>query len=176
MRVGTKSLLFGVHQFIWHPFTVYLAWTEKYGRPTLKETLCIIVHDWGYWGMPNMDGEEGVKHPDRGALIAKKLLGEDYFMMCIAHSRDYSKRYGVEPSKLCWADKLSIKYDPKWFYLLRARLSGELKEYRSRSHREGEVHITEPDSVWFDYLCKSFKSQGTRQACSTRLTESQMSA
>ncbi|MCK5235828.1 MAG: hypothetical protein KAR06_02490, partial [Deltaproteobacteria bacterium] len=60
--VGTKSLLFGVHQFIWHPITVLIAWCKLYGWPTWPELVCIIVHDWGYWGKPNMDGPEGEKH------------------------------------------------------------------------------------------------------------------
>ena len=46
--------------------------------------------------------------------------------LVLLHSRRYAKVHGLEPSKLCWADKLSIMYDPEWFYLLRARASGEL--------------------------------------------------
>jgi hypothetical protein len=26
MGVGTKSLLIGVHELLWHPITVYLGW------------------------------------------------------------------------------------------------------------------------------------------------------
>lgn len=142
MRVGTKSLLFGVHNIIWHPVTVIRAWRELYGTwPNWKELVCIVIHDWGYWGSPNMDGPEGEDHPEFGAHFAKNwldgwsnpfsLADEDwhYYGMCLYHSRHYARRGGKEPSKLCWADKLSIKYDPRWFYLLRARLSGELTEY-----------------------------------------------
>lgn len=57
MKTGTKSLLFGVHQFIWHPLTVLLAWIKLYGWPAWEELVCIIIHDWGYWGKSNMDGE-----------------------------------------------------------------------------------------------------------------------
>lgn len=38
MRIGTKSILFGVHQFIWHPVTVYIAWRNK-GMLWLMQTL-----------------------------------------------------------------------------------------------------------------------------------------
>lgn len=57
--VGTRSLLFGVHQFLWHPWTVYRAWRYLYGKPTWREVVCIFLHDLGYFGKPNMDGEEG---------------------------------------------------------------------------------------------------------------------
>jgi len=71
LPVGSRSLLFGVHQFIWHPITVAVAWRKLYGKwPTFLESLCIVVHDWGYWGCPNMDGEQGKRHPVRGACLA----------------------------------------------------------------------------------------------------------
>lgn len=72
MTTGTKSLLFGVHQFLWHPLTVLLAWVYLYRSfPNPKELLCIFVHDWGYWGCPNMDGPEGERHPERAATHAE---------------------------------------------------------------------------------------------------------
>ena len=83
MNVGTKSLLFGVHQFIWHPVTVLIAWVSLYGRPTWRELICIIVHDWGYWGAPNMDGEEGERHPEVGAEIALRLFGLEYYELVL---------------------------------------------------------------------------------------------
>lgn len=152
MTVGTKSLLFGVHQFIWHPVTVLIAWIKLYGRPNFKELVCIIVHDWGYWGAPNMDGTEGEAHPIKGAGIALILFGMDYYELCLYHSRHYSRIVGAEPSRLCWADKLSILYEPWWLYLPRAALSGELYEYReiaknyvplSASHRRWFLWIQE---------------------------------
>jgi hypothetical protein len=59
MKVGQRSLLYGVHQFLWHPITVLIAWWVLFGRPTWRELVCIIIHDWGYWNCPNMDGPEG---------------------------------------------------------------------------------------------------------------------
>jgi len=130
MTVGTKSLLFGVHQFIIHPIVVLVAWFNLYGLPTWRELICIVIHDWGYFGKPNMDGPEGESHPELGASIAGWLFGRRHRSLCLYHSRHYARRHHLEPSKLCWADKLSIMYEPWWLYLPRAWMSGELHEYR----------------------------------------------
>lgn len=166
LPVGRRSLLWGVHQFLWHPITVARAWIALYGRwPTWREAVCIVIHDWGYWFTSNMDGEEGERHPEFGARIAGRLFGRKYHDLVLYHSRHYVKRENerrtrwaelknaclaaigktsirmepamVKPSPLCWADKLSICYDPPWFYLLRARLSGEIKEYRQNRPETG---------------------------------------
>ena len=184
MRVGTKSLLVGVHNIVWHPVTVILAWRELYGTwPNWKELVCIVIHDWGYWGSPNMDGPEGEDHPEFAAELAHRWLdkkGEDvgdgfvidcsdefweYWLLCLYHSRHYARRDDEEPSKLCWADKLSIKYDPRWFYLLRAQLSGELEEYMALHSRMGESFKTPEE--WYDWasdrairLGKQMSSEG----------------
>ena len=156
MRVGTKSLLFGVHQFIWHPVTVLIAWIKLYGLPNWRELICIINHDWGYWGSPNMDGEEGEKHPALAASLASRLLGHDYFLLCLLHSRHYARQFNMEPSKLCWADKLSILYDPERFYLFRANLSGEIKEYRNLANAAGFIPLTASDHRWFIWIREKF--------------------
>ncbi len=33
MRIGTKSVVFGAHQFWIHPFFVFIAWWRLYGFP-----------------------------------------------------------------------------------------------------------------------------------------------
>jgi len=164
MNVGTKSILFGVHQFIWHPITVWLAWYELFGMPDLNETICIVIHDWGYWGSPNMDGVEGEQHPEYAANLALKYLDtiggkprwgfypDMYHNLCLYHSRHYAKRNGHSPSDLCWADKLSIKYDPWWFYLPRAWLSGELFEYRKLHSSMAEDFKTH--RAWYDWASR----------------------
>ena len=86
MRVGTKSLLFGVHQFLWHPVTVILAWRKLYGWPSARETVCILVHDGGYWKAADMDGEWGMNHPELGAKIAGSLFGDTYYDLVLLHS------------------------------------------------------------------------------------------
>lgn len=183
--VGRRSLLWGVHNFVWHPWTVYKAWRSMYGRPTWREAICILIHDWGYWSCPNMDGPEGERHPEAGAKIAGFLLGPAYYDLVLYHSRHYVKLQNdqrravmsafpnlaqavsdsqmVKPSKLCWADKMSILYDPPWFYLMRARLSGEIKEYRANAAKAGLVPIDAPDTVWLGRLHAYFLTLATRQ-------------
>lgn len=149
MKIGTKSLLFGIHQVFWHPFVVYRAWKHLYGRPSWKEFVCIFIHDWGYWGKPNLDGEEGVEHPKLGGKIACRLLGYEYHNLCIGHSRTYANKYSYPISKLCWADKFSFYYEPKWFYILRAKMSGEMKEVYEQSLASG----WRPDEMeWYDWM------------------------
>ena len=157
MKTGTKSLLFGVHQFIWHPVTVLIAWIWLYKRfPSWRELICMFVHDWGYWGKTNMDDEDGEKHPELGANIALKLFGDSndcyYYYLCLLHSRHYARKFGSTPSPLCWADKASIAFEPRWFYLLRARLSGELKEYRKISAAAGFIPLTDSNREWFFWI------------------------
>jgi hypothetical protein len=150
MKIGTKSLLFGIHQIFWHPFVVCRAWLYLYGRPSFKELICIFIHDWGYFGKPNLDGErmdEGKYHPALGAKIAGMLFSHKEYLLCAGHSRSYAKLVHVDISKLCWADKLSFAFEPCWFYLLRARLSGELKEIRSNPEYGLTPDICDKD--WF---------------------------
>ena len=152
MQTGTKSLLFGVHQIFYHPLSVYLAWLELYGFPNLKETICIVIHDWGYFGKENIDGPEGETHPEWAAKWAHKYLdcGDfRYHDLCLYHSRTTAAKYNVTPSKLCWSDKLSCKYDPWWFYIARGMLTGEIKEYRTNAARLGETPIECPHKTWY---------------------------
>jgi hypothetical protein len=154
MKRGTKSVLFGVHQFIWHPVTVYLGWLYLYRKlPSFWESIAIIVHDIGYWECENMDDEKGEQHPRVGAKLIRKLAlfcGKDwrtaarYEWLVTFHSRYLAAQYQVSPSALCWADKTSLKFDPAWFYLLRAWLSGELAEYRANA----AGHIPADASAW----------------------------
>lgn len=145
MKTGTKSLLFGVHQFVWHPITVLLAWHHLCGLPNWKEFVCIIIHDWGYWGCENMDDKKGEEHPRWAADKTMKWFGPQYYCLCLYHSRHYAKRHNKQPSRLCWADKLSFLYDPKWFYLSRAWSSGELREYLKIAKDSGFGHTTVRD-------------------------------
>jgi hypothetical protein len=162
MKIGTKSLLFGVHQFFWHPLTVYRAWKRLYGRPNLRELICIFVHDWGYWRAGDMGGSIGRLHPELGARIIGCLFDDAHRDLVLLHSRRYAKGRGLEPSKLCWADKLSIMYDPDWFYLLRARASGELDEYRHQAAYH--IPIQQSDRAWLRWIKKRFTKLAFRNA------------
>ncbi len=160
MEVGTKTLLFGVHQFIWHPLTVLFAWIKLYGCPTWEEFFCIFIHDWGYWGCSNIDGNEGERHPERAAGIALFLFGNKAECLCLFHSSNYARKRGAEPSKLCWADKYSIIYDPWWLYLPRAWLSGELREYRQKAAKSGAVPLSSSNREWYSWLRAYYSKLG----------------
>lgn len=154
--MGARSLLFGVHQFLWHPFTVWLAWKKLYGLPDWKTCLCILIHDWGYWGCWTMDGVDGEDHPRWAAELARRRLGQEYHDLLLYHSRHLAAKVGASPSKLCWADKLSMLYDPRWFYLFRARLTGEIREYRANARgahgRTPWSPLPRSDEEWYDRL------------------------
>lgn len=126
-----------MHQFVWHPITVFLAWLDLYGWPTWWETICIIVHDVGYLGKADMDGVSGAAHPELGAKIAGFLCGEKGRLECLGHSRSYAAKYNIPTSRLCWADKWSPMFDPTHFYWFRGTVSGEIAEYRLTFPRAG---------------------------------------
>lgn len=180
MKRGTKSILFGVHQFLWHPLTVLRAWRRLYGSwPRWPELIAILLHDVGYFGCPNMDGAEGKAHPHAGALLTAKIVvliqhgywpktnapiephyhGGPTYWFTVAHSRDAAKAVGIPPSKLYAADKVSIFFDPKWFYLLRARLSGEIAEFKHNAISKGYLLATATDSDWFDWYRESIRKR-----------------
>ena len=75
MKVGTKSVIFGVHCFLIHPWFVAMAWWRLYGFPwDPRLWVAFFVHDLGYWGKPNMDGPEGEMHPALGGRIMHFLF------------------------------------------------------------------------------------------------------
>jgi hypothetical protein len=129
MKIGTKSVLYGAHCFFIHPIFVFIAWWNLYGFPfDPRLWVAFIVHDIGYIGKPNMDGEEGETHVELGAKIMG-VFGKRWADFSRYHSRFYAKRDGVNYSKLCVADKLAICLEPSWLYLPRVILSGEVHEY-----------------------------------------------
>jgi hypothetical protein len=183
MKIGTRSILFGVHTFWLHPLFVWLAWIKLYGWTwNVRIIVAFFVHDLGYWGKPDLDGTEGETHPELGARLMNiwfdgprrydgpyllpydeanrrmreetgweidkhyeddnHLFGKVFVRrhrpdlerhewrdFCLYHSRFYAKRDEKPYSKLCVADKLAFCLEPWWFYLPRAILSGEIREY-----------------------------------------------
>jgi hypothetical protein len=129
----------------WHPLVVLLAWIRLYRKcPKFYELVAIVFHDIGYWGCKDMDGECGMVHPVRGATLSAKIVrglhfllrplgikidSSRIFLLCLLHSSALADDLGAKPSKLCGPDKLSVLFEPWWFYSLRARLAGELDEY-----------------------------------------------
>jgi hypothetical protein len=65
------------------------------------------------------------------------------------HSRSYAKKYGMDFSKLCVADKLAIALTPAWLYIPLATLSGEIKEYMADTRKLHPKNCPD-DDVWFD--------------------------
>jgi hypothetical protein len=161
MRAGTKSLLFGEHQFLIHPLYVALAWRSMFGFPRdLRLWLCFLVHDWGYWGKEDMDGESGRKHPWPGAVLAHRLLdrgpGISYAWMdfCLYHSRYIAEKgmiFERPVSRLALADKMSFVMMPWWVYLPLAWLSGSLREYMDNGRGMGEPTVGYRE--WHRALC-----------------------
>ena len=158
MKVGTKSVLFGAHQFALHPLLVTVAWWRLYGFPRDPRLwIAFAIHDLGYISKPNMDGPEGETHPEWAARIMGRLFGPEWHDFCLLHSRFYAKQLGRQPSRLCVADKLVIAMEPSWLYVPRVRLTGEIREYRqgrrgrtrARVASKGWSHDDEePDWSW----------------------------
>lgn len=149
MKVGTRSVLFGVHQFVIHPIFVMRAWWICYqSLPTLAEFCAILTHDVGYYGMPNMDGPEGETHPERVASWWRRWFGSfgnEVAAIVLGHSRFHAAKNGLPLSKLFRPDKLATALYPKWLYLILANASGEIHEYIARCHdgKYTEVHHME---------------------------------
>jgi hypothetical protein len=146
MKIGTKSLLFGCHQVLIHPPFVYAAWVKCYHRlPNLKETICIVIHDWGYFGKPNMDGPEGESHPIWAAGFAARWLDHDtkmvkgklrYATLCMYHSRFMARSQDTDVSKLCLPDKVGVGLMPVWLWVTLGNFSGEIYEYMHQKKYE----------------------------------------
>jgi hypothetical protein len=143
MKTGTKSILFGVHCFFLHPLFVAYSWKKLYGFPyDLRLWMAFFLHDFGYIGKNMMDDAVGETHPEFGAKIMTFLFGKKWGDFTLFHSRYYAKKYNAEPSKLCFADKLSFVYTPKWLYMLSAELSGEINEYLQNAQKSDSKHWT----------------------------------
>lgn len=130
MRVGTKSILFGAHSFLIHPFAVFEAWRRLYGFPwDPRLWVAFAVHDLGYFARASMEGAGSEVHVELGAKVMEKLFDRRWGDLCRRHSREWCIRHGQSYSRLCVADKLAFVITPAWLYLPMARATGELAEY-----------------------------------------------
>lgn len=130
MTVGSKSVLFGAHCFLLHPWFVAAAWWRLYGFPWDPRLWAAFwLHDLGYAGKPNMDGPEGERHVEWAGNVMGHLFGPVWKDFCLYHSRFYAKRDGRPFSRLCVADKMAIVLTPAWLYLPMVRCTGEIREY-----------------------------------------------
>lgn len=188
MTVGTRSVLFGAHAFWLHPWFVAWAWWRLYGFPwDPRLWVAFFVHDLGYIGKPNMDGPEGETHPVFGArvmawlfdrrqpvldfshvglnppLVPERVWLGQWGQFALLHSRYYAKSLGMQPSRLCIADKLALALTPWWLYLPMVRATGEIHEYLAHArHRvQGNEAVSDDERrrltsgderAWFDGL------------------------
>jgi hypothetical protein len=163
LPVGPRSVLFGAHQFVIHPVFVEIAWRRLYkARPTWRQRAAFVLHDLGYWGKRDMDGTEGLRHPEWGARAMHRLFdrgsmlveggelrrGRYWYNFCAGHSRHYAKLIGIDHSPLMRADKLATHLYPRWLYAFLMWLSGEWIEYRDYWIRVGGYPGTARDGVW----------------------------
>jgi hypothetical protein len=172
MKIGTKSVLFGAHCFFIHPFFVAVAWWKLFSFPwDPRLWVAFFVHDLGYFGKPNMDGDEGEMHPWFGARVMTFLFDREkrpvlpltvlgtpdiwlgkWGRFSLFHSRYLAKRYHAPFSQLCIADKIAIAMEPWWLYLPRVWLSGELAEYAGQTeqhHPDMGLQNNLSARVWF---------------------------
>lgn len=164
MTVGTKSVLYGAHCLLIHPWFVAWAWWQLYGFPwDPRLWVAFFVHDLGYWGKPNMDGQEGELHPLLGArlmawlfdgrkvgpvAVGGRLVWLGYWgHFTLLHSRYLAKRLGLWPSMLCMADKLALALTPAWLYLPMVRATGELAEYMANARRKTSEPLTQAEAA-----------------------------
>lgn len=158
MRIGTKSVLFGAHCFFLHPWFVAAAWWKLYGFPLDPRLwVAFFVHDIGYLGKPNMDGPEGETHVELGAKIMAFLFGDEWGDFSRYHSRYYAKRNGESPSRLCFADKLSFPFTPRWIYLPLVTATGEINEYLKNAQKADSGHWKPTGfdkKLWHSQLCE----------------------
>ncbi len=141
MKIGTKSVLFGAHCFLLHPWFVAYAWYKLYGFPfDPRLWFAFFLHDLGYIGKPNMDGKEGEEHPYWGACAMGFLFGKKWFDFTLHHSRYLAKKNGGQYSKLCVADKYSFCFTPSWLYLPMVTATGEINEYLKMAQRSESDH------------------------------------
>lgn len=157
MKMGTRSLLFGAHCFFLHPWFVAWAWWKLYGFPwDPRLWVAFLIHDWGYWGLDNMDGTEGEEHPNWAALKMHQwfdtkeysLRGWRWFSFMRYHSRFLAKKDRRPISRLCVADKLAIALTPWWLYLPMVRLTGEIREYRSVPKHIEDLQWSHESTTW----------------------------
>lgn len=153
MTVGTKSLLFGAHQVVLHPVMLAVAWTRLYGFPLDPRIWCaFFLHDIGYLGKQNMDGESGEFHPERGARLMRRIFGPQWGDFTLYHSRRYADKAQRPISRLCVADKLATAITPMNLYLVLACLSGEIHEYVENSPFKSQGALTGDLRLWFTEL------------------------
>lgn len=122
---GTKSYLFGCHQFFIHPMCVLVGWLKVHGRfPAFWELCCIFLHDIGHWGKNYLTHyPEKREHWRLGAEIALRLFGLKGYLLIAGHT----KSSGFPRSDLFLPDKVSWLVAPKWWLYSNRIVEPQLK-------------------------------------------------
>jgi hypothetical protein len=163
-NIGTRSLLIGAHCWLLHPWLVAWGWWKLYGFPRDPRLwVAFVVHDWGYWGLPDMDGSKGQRHPEMGGRIMTQLFGKAWGDFTRLHSRYYARIEGRTVSRLCAADKLATTLVPARLYLWMTNLTGELDEYLDLARRADFYMGNDPDE-WFRLLSAHWRELAVQQA------------
>jgi len=150
MNIGTRSVLYGAHCAVIHPWFLAAAWWKLYGFPwDVRLWAAFWLHDIGYLSKRDMDGSEGETHVELGARVMSLLFGKSWGAFTASHSRYWAKKNGRQFSRLCVADKLAFVMTPAWLYLPMARATGELAEYmlRAKERQAGSEHFTAMESA-----------------------------
>lgn len=145
MRIGMKTLLFGAHQFLIHPYYVRKGWVKMYGNPPRRMWIAFLIHDWGYWPMKEIDGDKD--YHSYWAALAVAQYNAPLAREMLLHSRFTAKDLGKEPSRLCWADKMGTALMPSFLWAVLARLSGEGFIYMSNMKYEINQKFTYDRSI-----------------------------
>ena len=145
MTEGTKSLLFGCHQFVMHPLFIVLAWRKLYHRwPKPWQLVCIFLHDIGHLGKDYLTHYEQKKmHWQLGAKIANKLFGFKGMALISGHTNQSSRGNSNYHSQLFFADKYSRLISPRWWLQLSDKVEGfdkdrSLDAWLSMMHKNWE--------------------------------------
>jgi hypothetical protein len=150
VNIGTRSVLYGAHCAIVHPWFLAVACWKLHGFPwDLRLWATFWLHDIGYLSKLDMDGSDGETHVELGARIMALFFGESWGAFTATHSRYWAKRTGRQFSRLCLADKLAFVLTPAWLYLPMAKATGELSEYmlRAKERQAGSEHFTTLESA-----------------------------
>lgn len=164
VKIGTRSVLYGVHAPLIHGLFVALAWWRAFRSfPWDVRLWCaFFVHDLGYWGCGDMDGEEGKAHPRVGGALMRRLFGREWGEFTAFHSRSFAAEHGWPVSCLAVADKLVWSLEPWWLYLPRAWASGELGEYMAEGVASGFIEPGTSAREWYRRLGERGKAEAGR--------------
>lgn len=121
---GTVSVLIGAHSII-HSYYVCKAWKVLYKEcPSIKEIICILLHDIGYVGTNYYSNNSNEGHAELGAKIAGLLFGRKYWLLTLGHSSAACSKFGIEKSKLEAPDDYSWIIAPMWWHKFCNKVEG----------------------------------------------------